>query len=359
LAIAGHQEPVVAVLGRGEDVGPAVAGHVRRRRADAPVRGDVAARETDSLRGTEAAVAVVPPQADLAVAERAGVAVRVEDVVVPVTVDVGDVDRGQLREEAAGKAVDHGAHGEPAAIVPQDAEDVRLVADDRIRIAVAIQVAGSDGPGARIEREDLGHSEGSIVVVAQDGHGVVADDIGVVRRGEVEPAIPVEVGGREPGGSRVAGARDAGPLEAPLSVVGVEGDRGASPPAVGVGHRDVGVAVAIEVSRHDAQALQKQRIGGRRPVTAVTVSEEHGEMGRPLEAHGGEVGHAVAVEVRDGRSPRANALGIDRRVVADPGHVENGRPSPGGRRADGQERKGGRETPDRLVQPHCRLPKGQ
>jgi hypothetical protein len=138
----------VRVLRGGEDVRPAVTGHVRRGRADTAVREEVPARQEDRLGGAEAGVAVVPPQADLAVAERAGVAVRVEDVVVAVAVYVVDADRGQLAEEAAGKAVDHGAHREVAAVVQQDAEDVRFVADDDIRIAVVIEVAGSDGAGA-------------------------------------------------------------------------------------------------------------------------------------------------------------------------------------------------------------------
>ena len=194
--------------------------------------------------------------------------------------------------------MDRGREG-PRAVVELQRDPVELLVGDReVRSGLLVELADRDGH--RLARVDRGHRRGQephpLIPVNRDGAGV--DACAAVGDGEVEQAVPVEVGA----GDRVG--RGARRFEAHVPEgARTEVHQGPHAPRERVRDGEVDEAVGVEVpERHGPRAaLHRVRLeGAEGPVPLV---EANGDVVGLEPVGEREVGRAVAVDVPDGHVP--------------------------------------------------------
>ena len=235
------------------------------------------------------------------------VGARCESVLPAVAVPVRVHDDRELCEEV--ELQRPGRRERAAAVVSEQCElGRRCVLPDHgeVTITVAVEVGRGDPVGPGADRIHGLRPEGAVAVVEQHAH--VAGLPPEVREGEVEVAVTVEVGERQP--RRAVASQVGGSREGAVPVVEVEVDDVVGEVATLADHHQVGIPVPVEVTDGDVVGLRLRRVAHRRAKRPVAQVELHlHPVLDEILSGPGRVGVAVAVQIgRDDRFEEATRL---------------------------------------------------
>ena len=176
-------------------------------------------------------------------------------------------------------------------VAQQDA-DQRATGECQVVPAISVEVGHRDGAGGGVGIEGR-RLKGAIAIAEQDGHGARRHG-GLAEHGEIGEAIAVEIAQREhPAGGQVDIERG---LEGAIAIAERDPGDAAERAREEAGPGDIGAAIAVEVrgNHGDKTAVEVlDREGQPTLKRAIAVAEENA-------AGGSDIGDAVAIEIGDG-----------------------------------------------------------